>query len=233
MQQIGNIIYQQQKRLPALQPNSKSRQAVAVEAFLADFPTIDSVRAFFTPTNWPTAIKYTTQMMARPCISLAQVDEVYDADGAALQIVQGQFVGIFNISSSRDQYPTKSANFAAKLFLAKYGGFCSMFDMMIFFANYPLEYKETYSQFDAQDILKQFGKKYIPFKRSRSQNQQEEQQQDADTYNAVKPGELVFLWLAEGRTEEDIRSGDLYRNKIITEKMIKEARKQLTTYEPF
>ena len=234
METIGKIIQQQPTTQPSSWKNFENPQIV--EAFLADFPTIEQVFGFFTPDNWPTAIKYADLLITRPCIMLAQVDEVYHADGAALQIVVGQFVGLHKLSGSRNEYHPKSAEFSANMFLAKYGEVCTLFDSMIYFGNYPIEYKTTYAQFDAQDVLQQFGNKYLFWKRNRKSQRQEEeneQTQQPTGSDAITHEELVFLWLTEGRTEESIRNGDLYFHKIITEKMIKNARKQLTTNNPF
>lgn len=234
MEKIGNIIQQQ----PTTQPSSSTNSQQVVEAFLADFPTLESVCAFFVPTNWPTAIKYADLLITRPCIKLAEVDEVYNADGAALQIVQSQFVGLHKLSGSRNEYSPKSAEFAANMFLSKYGNVCTLFDTMIYFANY-FDYKTTFAQFDPQDIMQQFGNKYFVWKRNRKcqLQEEEEQPQEQEQQNEVvgQPAleQLIFERMAAGQTDEQLRQSALYEHGFFKEKMIKNARKKLTSHAAF
>lgn len=219
---------------PPSQPTStkSSDNREAVESFMSDFPTAAVIADFFTSKNWPIALEYTEQMLARPCIPLADLDEAYNTDGLALQIVKAQFVGLHQISASREPAP-KSAHLAAQMFVGKYGQACTPFDLMVYFANYPLEYKTTFAMFDVQDILAQYAKKYLIWKRNQRQERQEPQEQQATNDEAMTIDELLLAWLAEGRTIEQIKQGGLYHYGMITDGMIKEAQKQLTSQEPF
>lgn len=216
---------------PTTQPSSSTNSQQVVEEFLADFPTIGNVFGFFTPDNWPTAIKYADQLIMRQCIKLSEVDEVYNADGAAQQIVAGLFLGVHNLSSSRSEYSPKSAEFAANMFVAKYGEACTLFDIMVYFGNYS-DYKTTFAQFDPQDIMQQFGNKYFVWKRNRKCQLQEEEEQTEEPQNEVvgQPAleQLILERMAAGQTDEQLKEGG-----VITEKMIKNARKKLTSHAAF
>ena len=203
----------------------------AVEAFKSDFPTAAAIADFFAAKNWPIALEYASQMLRRTSIPLADLDEAYQTDGIALQIVKAQFVGLHQISGSREPAP-KSADLAAKMFIGKYGQTCTPFDLMVYFANYPLDYKTTFAMFDVQDILAQYAKKYLAWKRNQRQEQPEQPEPQANS-DAITIDQLLLLWLAEGRTVEQIKQGGLYRYGMITDGMIIQAKKQLTSDEPF
>lgn len=158
--------------------------------------------------------------MSYPCITLNQVDGLYNTLGAATNIVKGHIIGIFGLSTAREQINEQAANLAAEMFVAKYGGYCTLYDTMLYFANYLLEFKQSFSAFDIQDILQQFNKKYLPWKRQRVQPEEETVTKE----KGITLEEMVFRWVAEGRTDEDLKQGGLYKMGSITDKMIKEAR---------
>lgn len=184
------------------------------------FPSIDKVYSFFCPGRWEYAIKHTNECLSYPCITLNQVDGLYNTLGAATNTVKGHIIGIFGLSTAREQINEQAANLAAEMFVAKYGGYCTLYDTMLYFANYLLEFKQSFSAFDIQDILQQFSRKYLPWKRSRVQPEEE----TANKEKGITLEEMVFRWVAEGRTDEDFKSGGLYQMGQITDKMIKEAR---------
>lgn len=196
---------------------------------MSDFPTAAVIADFFTAKNWPIALEYASQMLTRQSIPIAALDEAYHTDGLAMQIVKAQFVGLHQISGSREPAP-KSAHLAAQMFVAKYGQACSPFDMMIYFAHYPIEYKTTFAMFDVQDILAQYSKKYLIWKRNQRQEQPqaEEEQQQA----SGKPvGYEGFLLFAAEHTPEYLRESLMYRKGF--SQIIERAIKELTSREPF
>lgn len=212
------------------QPTStkSSSNLAAVEAFKSDFPTAAVIADFFTAKNWPIALEYASQMLTRPSIPLAALDEAYNTDGLALQIVKAQFVGLHQISGSREPAP-KSADLAAKMFIGKYGQTCTPFDLMIYFANYPLEYKTTFAMYDVQDILAQYAKKYLTWKRNQRQEQPHAEEEQQPSNEPV--GYEAFLLFAAEHTPEYLRESPLYRMGF--SQMIEKAIKELTCYEAF
>lgn len=184
------------------------------------FPTIGKVYSYFCPARWEHALSHVDECLTHPCVTLAQVDELYHVMGAAKAIVKGQLTGIYSLSTAREQYNEQAADLATAMFIAKYGHVCSLYDMMLYFGNYLLEYKSSYAAFDVQDVLMQFSRKYLPWKRQRVRPDESQQQQT----KGITLAEMVYKWVADGRTDEDFREGGLYQGGIITDAMIAAAR---------
>lgn len=201
-------------------PSLSVRQQTETEKFMKAFPSIEKVYSFFCPGRWEYAIRHTNECLAFPCITLSQVDSLYDTLGAATNIVKGHIVGIFGLSTAREQINEQAANLAAEMFVAKYGGYCTLYDTMLYFANYLLEFKQSFSAFDIQDILQQFSKKYLPWRRQRVRPEEDQQQQT----KGITLAEMVYKWVADGRTDDDFREGGLYQSGIITDAMIQATR---------
>lgn len=184
------------------------------------FPSIEKVYTFFSPGRWHYAIEHTTECLTYPCITLNQVDGLYNAPGAATNIIKGHIIGVFGLSTAREQINAQAADLASSMFVAKYGGYCTLYDTMLYFSNYLLEFKQSFAAFDIQDILQQFSKKYSPWKRARLQT-------NSDTQ--VTPGcgglfNAVVLWMMKGDSNEDIKKSTLYQMGRITDRMIEDAR---------
>lgn len=184
------------------------------------FPSIEKVYAFFSPGRWNYAIEHTTECLTYPCITLNQVDGLYNAPGAATNIIKGHIIGVFGLSTAREQINAQAADLAASMFVAKYGGYCTLYDTMLYFSNYLSEFKQSFAAFDIQDILQQFSKKYLPWKRARLQT-------NSDTQETPGCGGLfnaIVLWMMKGDSDEEIREGGLYAMGRITDRMIEAAR---------
>ena len=185
------------------------------------FPSIEKVYSFFAPGRWNYAIEHTTECLTYPCITLNQVDGLYHAPGAATNIIKGHIIGVFGLTNAREQINAQAANLASSMFVAKYGGYCTLYDTMLYFANFPVEFKQSFSAFDIQDILQQFFKRYLPWKRSKLQINSEDTQETpgcGGLFNAL------VLWMMAGDSDADIRAGGLYAMGRVTDKMIEDAR---------
>lgn len=149
------------------------------------------------------------------------VDEVYHTEGAAKNIVRGQFLGIYALSTAKDPYNTQSSNLSADLFIARYGHSCSLYDLQLYFGSYLTDFKGTFSPFDVQDILLQFSRKYIPWKRSRTLSDEAEA-----TTKGTPLEECVLRWVRKGQSDEEFHAMWLYEQGRITDEMIQSARDQ-------
>lgn len=198
------------------------RQRTETEQFLEVFPTIGKVYAYFCPARWEHALSHVEECLTHPCVTLAQVDELYHVTGAAKAIVKGQLTGIYSLSTAREQYNEQAADLATAMFIAKYGHVCSLYDMMLYFGNYLLEYKSSYAAFDVQDVLMQFSRKYLPWRRQRVRPEEDQQQQT----KGITLEEMVYKWVADGRTDESFHEGGLFQTGIITDGMIQAARSE-------
>lgn len=197
------------------------------DLFFKKFVTSGDVLRTFQPDNWGIFLKEQEKCLTAPKVSLADVAEHYGQE-TAKELVKQQFIGLLRLCSTKE-WNTRGAEAATGLFLSLYGRQLTPYGLMLYFALYPTKYKDTFREFDAQDILKQCGK-FLEWWQAQQPQEQPEQQASGD---AITINELVLVWLSEGRTIEQIKQGGLYRFGMITDAMITEAQKQLTSQEPF
>lgn len=201
------------------------------EQFKKAFPSIDKVYKFFAPNMWGYIGSHKSELYEKPCIMLKYVDAIYEVNGAAQWIVKVQFLGLYNMSMSKEPFTDETAKIAADLFLSRYGMNCSLYMMSLYFANYIMDYKTTYTQFDVQDILRQFGDKFLSHWNATvdaRENPYDKEKQKTDEPLGTR---ALQLWLADAiRRGEDVRNGGLYHIGIVTEKMIAEEEKKITSF---
>ncbi len=97
-----------------------------------------------------------------------------------------------------------------------------MYALIVYFAQYLTEYKASFAQFDVQDILLQFSKKFLPWWRGRLAEVKNiaPQQQRAETDPiAERNAYLLEEYIANGY---DVRQSGLYAYGFITEDEVKE-----------
>lgn len=191
-------------------------QKAAIEAFRGHFDTTQKLFNVFAPSNWGYMISRLDECLKSPCVTLAQVDAVY-RDGVAKQIVRNQIAGVYSLCTARDQYNSGGIDMAADIFIAKYGHECTLYAMMVYFGNYMTEYKQSYAQFDIQDILQQFGKKFLPWWRRRL----EPECPKAESAGKLTGTDALYRMLAdrllEGQTLDDIRQCSLFKWGFVKE----------------
>lgn len=168
---------------------------------------------------------HATECATQPCITLAMVDALYDKEGTIQRIVRGMFTGIYSLTTSREPLNEQASDMAADLFIAKYGHECTLYAMMLYFGNYLTEYKACYGQYDIQDILLQFGKKFLPRWRQRlTENEQPLQQASEQQPHGIEALKVMLRnRLYNGETVEQLKDGYLYSAGIMTDAMIAEA----------
>lgn len=192
------------------------------QRFKEKFPDIYKVYAFFAPATYGRALANIDKCLTEPSILLADVDSLYSTSGAAKTIISNQFVGLYSLSTAKESFNRSAADLAADIFLGKYGAICSIYALIVYFAKYLTDYKASFAQFDVQDILLQFGKRFLPWWRERL----------AETKNvAPQPQRAEFDPIAERNAyllEEyvskglDVRQSKLYAYGLITEDEVKE-----------
>lgn len=193
------------------------------EKFTKTFPSIERIFNFFQPTRWEYVLRHTDECLTFPCVALADIDETYHTERAAQRIVQSQFIGVYSLTTAREQYNEQASSLAAEMFVGRYGHACSLYDLMLYFAGYLTEYKQSYRQYDVQDILIQYSRKYLPWKRMRLQLT--DSTPNTET-KGIPLDQVILKWVREGRTDESFREGGLYHIGIITDQMIEKARNQ-------
>lgn len=193
------------------------------EKFLEHFNNRSRLIAFFCPANWSYCVEHIGKCLKAPSVKLSQLATLYQDANLARELMATQITGLYAMSMGTYQLNEAVVQQAAEMFVAHYGRTCSVYDMMLYFAHYTIEFKGNTYQLDVQDILKQFKAKYRDW-RSRLDIPDEQPRQptprksDEPTgYEALK--KLVVERLQRG---EDVRTSFLYEAGFITEKLIKE-----------
>jgi hypothetical protein len=153
---------------------------------------------------------------------------VYKNDGLAKQLVKNNMIGVYSASSANYQYKDDVMNMASDMFIAKYGGELNLYAMLLYFANYILEYKGTYKEFDMQDILQQCGKKFLPWWRSKVIAYEVPEEKTDDNETGLKGTEAKIWMIAQriknGQTTEDVKRCTLYKYGWLTDEEIEQAK---------
>lgn len=182
---------------------------------------------YFSPVNVAKAVMNESECVSRPCITLREVDKVYK-EGTAQSIIRNLISGLYSMSLTKEKMPYEAANNAAALFVAKYGHQCTLYGVMLYFGNYSTEYKSSFAQFDVQDVLQQFSKKFLPWWHSRQTREENSKAtiKSEDTKPRGKEALKIYIKkiLSEGG---DIRAGGLYRMGQIKEALIAECEKEI------
>lgn len=189
------------------------------------FPTAEKLYRFFDSSYWGYCLSLQDKCLAAPCIKLCQVDHCYGTNGIATNIIVNQCLGLYKLSAAKEAFTTDAARVAAELFLGMYGDRCNLYEMMIYFARYPMVYKSTFYQFDVEDILKQYGAQCLPWLMSKSRTEDDGVVEDARTIRGI---EAHNIWVENYiRNGGDIRQGGLYRFGFLTEEEVVQHEKKL------
>ena len=180
----------------------------------------------FSPKNWGKAQRKKDELAKRQCITLNQLDDIYGVDGAAKLVVKANLGGVYSLGMNREVMNQNTADMASDLFVARFGKDCTMFALMIYFSGYLMDYKGTYSNYDVQDILLQFSKKFLPWFR---QKQGVKEMKSGEVMNDGPKGldGLMVYLMAKKRNGEDLRSGGLYRLGYVTEDIIQDVERKV------
>lgn len=137
----------------------------AISNFKQRYPTADSVSRAFEPSNCKYFMDDMTQerYLSKPCIRLAELDKAYGKPELAEQIVRQHVRTVYGMSGSRYQPDEQMVAMTAGRFVAKYGRTCTLYDMMVFFANFGSDFRTTWSTFDYNDIIKGFKERFEPW----------------------------------------------------------------------
>lgn len=190
------------------------------------FGSIEKLYTNFSPSRWGYWVSRTKECLTNPCITLEMVDVLYNTKNVAKTIVENQFVGLYRMSTAREQYNTSQVSLAADLFLSKYGKTCSLYELMIYFANYLIEFKGSFAQFDVQDILQQYKKKFIPWRANRL-NAHVIPKKESEA-NKVRGIQAKHAYLKECVKEgKDLRTGGLYMLGLVTDSEIESVKDEI------
>lgn len=137
----------------------------AISSFKQRYPTADSVTRAFEPSNCKFFMDDMTQerYLSKPCIRLGELEKAYGRPELAEQIVRQHVRTVYGMSGSRYQPDEQMVAMTAGRFVAKYGRTCTLYDMMVFFANFGSDFRTTWSTFDYNDIIKGYKEKFEPW----------------------------------------------------------------------
>ena len=213
--------------------NLSERQKSEIRRFKTLYPYESDVLGKFSPSNWARAVENQEKCYSAPCVMLKHLDRVYNHNGLAKLVVKNNMIGVYSASSATYQYKEDVMNMVADMFIAKFGGELNLYAMMLYFANYLLEYKGTYKEFDMQDVLQQCGKKFLPWWRSKVQCYQPQNDNEEEKYQLK--GRDAKIWmlaqrLREGQTVDDLRKCNLYSLSLnsdlaVTEQDLEDAKR--------
>lgn len=244
METIGQILMQatesQAQRIISGQSNSghlsrlesvyQAKQIENAKDFQKAFPSEEKLIRTFCPAYWSYYMERKMKCLTAPCITLKMVAEVYGNKELAATLVQNNMTGIYKVSTAKDEAGQKALEgirLGAQMFVSKHGATCSLYAMMIYFASYLADYKSNYASFDIQDIIRQYGQKFLPswnglVERALKEQEKERQERFRNLEPVGNKALLLYVRDCLG-SDYDIRKGYLYRKGVVTEEIIAEA----------
>ena len=151
-----------------------------ITSFKLRYPTADSVTIAFDPANCKSFMddKIQERYLSKPCIRLGELANAYGNPDLGEYLIRQHIRTVYAMSGSRFQPDEQMLTMTAGRFVAKFGRTCTLYDMMVFFANFGSDFRTTWSTFDYNDIIKGYKEKFEPWaatKRGWEPDQQETQ----------------------------------------------------------
>ncbi len=196
---------------------------IDIQVFAERFPGAQEVLNVFAPSNWGMFLREQERCLTAPNVTLAMLSEYYDKS-TSTELVVNQYKGLHELTSA--DYNEKSVRMAADLFVSSYEHELTPYSLVLYFGRYSTQYKQSYRDFDVQDILQQCRKKFLPWWNSLKAQRTDQQAPEEQQTKGIPLQEMVLRWVREGRTDESFHEGGLYHIGMITDQMIKKARNQ-------
>ena len=165
--------------------------------------------------------------------TLSQLDIIYGTTGAGKALFVNQLTAYYTmIERSGKPMNQQAADLAARQFMGRYGKQCTPPMLLTYFANYS-EFKGTLRDFDTEDIIMQFGKKFLKWWGDKTNQLYKPEPTDNENDNENKAKgkesliELVAEWFRNGETEKDIKNPErhgLFMHGAITDDIIEKAK---------
>ena len=206
-----------------------ARQIKTCSLFKKNFPTIEKFFASYGADKWDYVLDNIVAAINAQAPTLSQLDMIYGTIGAGKALFINQITALYTMIGSGKPMNQQAADLAARQFMGRYGKQCTPPMLLTYFANYS-EFKGTLRDFDIEDVIMQFGKKFLKWWGEKTnQFYKPEQKNMDDGKPRGKEGliELVTKWLKDGESESDIRNPEkhaLYRYGVITDEIIRKAK---------
>lgn len=207
-----------------------TQQIKACAQFKKDFPTIQKVFNSYGADKWDYVLDNIPAAVNYQAPTLSQLDSIYGSEGAGKALFVNQLTAYYTmVERSGKPMNQQAADLAARQFVGKYGKQCTPPMLLAYFANYS-DFKGTLRDFDTEDIIQQYGKKFIKWWGDKTAQfyKPEEPEKTNDSTLSGKEAliELVAKWLKDGETQNDIKNPQkhgLYKYGAITDEIIEKA----------
>ena len=197
--------------------------------FLQRFPILDKVYRAFGPDSWRYALEHVDRAVNIVSPSLNRLNVIYNTKDADIALFVKHFLGYYlMVERSGKELGKDVCTNVAAIFLGRNGAECTPVKLLCYFANYS-EFKESFREFDPEDIIIQYNKKFKEWWGSQvAKYCYATVKPQADDYHPCGLDALRLVvreWIEEG---EDPRQHDLYKYSLgVTDKMISEAEKDV------
>lgn len=149
-----------EKHTTETQRDSELKQILA--RFKEKYPDSQILFNSFQSGNWRLYQEKSREAVLSKCPTINETAKEYCAREIIRNIVKYNISSVIAMTSSRNSFDDSALVNASDLFIAKYGNNCTMYQMMVYFSGYLMDYKSTYAAFDMADLLSGFQKKFIP-----------------------------------------------------------------------
>ena len=211
-----------------------------ITSFKQHYPTADSVIRAFGPANCKSFMDDTIQerYLSKPCIRIGELTNAYGNPDLGELLIRQHIRTDYGMSGSRYQPDEQMIAMTAGRFVAKFGRTCTLYDMMVFFANFGTDFRTTWSTFDYNDIIKGYKEKFEPWAATKRgwepENGKEQQVYSGNTgIRALREyvhGQVDKLGGGENGINAFCESSGMYRSGLITKddiaRLYKEFEKQ-------
>ena len=191
---------------------------------------MENVYKAFGPESCRYALENINKAVNAVAPSLSRLNLLYGTEYADVTLFIKHFVNYYLIVDRSDKRLDENVCMSvAAIFLGRYGNECTPVKLLCYFANY-CEFKDSFREFDSEDIIIQYNKKFRTWWGHQVERYSNitQQPQTIDTnpcgINALKL--TVRKWIEDG---EDPRTHDLYKYHIVTDEMIEEVEKNITS----
>lgn len=157
----------------------------------------------FTISKWHDATVREHLLCNTPCITLSQVDEVYQQAGLCRTIVGMNFLALFQMGGAKGTFNNVLFYAAVDRFIAKHGTQCTMYDLILYCDAYRDTYKDKFtSNEDISDYSKQFTL-YLKHKAIVQDANKPKQEEARTEKNEPRGREALELFLKEAAERGD------------------------------
>ena len=191
-------------------------QKTEIARFMRIYPTEKSIIEYFAPGKWSAALANKSKCLLYSRVTLNVICNYY-GESVALQVVKNNLVGLFTVAKPHEFVNEKSIDLAANIFLGSYGNELPIFGALYYFAAYLTRYRNSYSAFDLQDVLRQCDQKFLPQWLSAISRVEKTNDTEVGTKEVGRAALITYLrneYVAKGI---DIRTSALYEKGFITE----------------